>query len=343
MRDKYLNDFNHWAISFRKPLNEFVALIITLGSFVSACVLIISKIPGISEVSTDILLRANAVCHMVLGLFVIAFAMKVKLNVPKNEDKLINLHNALTFKNAPSGDSPSVRVNKLYKRANNEIKQFNKFWIGTWLCWIFLYLIILIELISGNEGIKILFDWGKNLANNLTSLMILYCYITLSFPAKTENSNHLSTWMPYLAIMIGITILELILRFYESNIETVSNIHNIFSIASGVIGGAIIALLIGRLDSKLINAPVWIYFSLYVYAAIQAVYGFFDLGDTSTDLDKSLAAIMMYLALFFKGILLLFIIWTVKTKKLFYYYLGVGIIHSFTSKKWIDLHDNFED
>ena len=232
-------------------------------------------------------------------------------------------------------------MKSLYKRSNNEIKQFYLFCLLTWICWIVLYVVILANSKVGN------LHWLENLSNNLASLMLLYCFITLSRPAESNTSWHIKEWIPFVAIILALTLAELLLNF-QGSIDR-SALKFTFRMLSGILAGGITAQLVGRIDSKLINPPSWVLFCLYSYAAIQVTFAFFEIkaianftgpSKTVEELFSVLTAFMLCLALFFKGILSLLVLWAIRSRRLFYYFLGVRVIHEFTNSYWSDFYYN---
>lgn len=346
---KQYSNFNIWLFNFHKPIHETATFVITVGAFVGAVVLVIDAIPENYKPSIDYLTSINAVVHMIMCVMVVAFIKEVHVKLPNDPIKLQKLNDGFSFRSAPQTQDDKTRMTSLFQRANKEIRQFNNFWVATWICWLILYLIIFLHNFIPEKEFRVWFEFGQDVTNNLASLMLLYCFITLSFPSKEAESSHVRSWTPYLALMLGLIILEIIFRVTSTS-DQAELVNLVFSSISGIIAGAVTAQLVGRLDSKLINAPVWVYFSLYVYAAIQATFGFFTFNVTQIEGTESLESafeimtvFMMYLALFFKGVLLLFIIWAIKSLKLFYYFLGVNIIHSFTDNKWGEFRTNFLD
>lgn len=112
--------------------------------------------------------------------------------------------------------------------------------------------------------------------------------------------------------------------------------YGIFTLISRTFSGTIVAvglgLVIGRLDSKFIEAKKWELMILYAYAAIQLLFTLFDksLFEYVTPSDRNIAVkdnvvyiktIVLYFILFLKFFFIYFVIKTHRSNELFYYFL----------------------
>jgi hypothetical protein len=83
-----------------------------------------------------------------------------------------------------------------------------------------------------------------------------------------------------------------------------------------------LALLVGRLESKYIDPPVWLITALYSYAVIQGALGAFGVGEADGS-SMGLQAVMLYCGFALKCLLFLFVAWVMESGLLLSYMRSV--------------------
>jgi hypothetical protein len=181
---------------------------------------------------------------------------------------------------------------------------FARYWLLFWK-WIFLlYTLLALKTYLDFKEIPPLYYLFMNVAgaflNNFSMSFLFLCFLLIQSPLnslnyKSENidlqfNRFLAHKSTLFTLVIGFSVLHLVVlsAYYlkydvfslpclEGGIrEDVANINLIFSIVSGIFNCFCLALLIARLDSKIINVPSQLIGLLVVYAAIQPMYVFFD-------------------------------------------------------------------
>ena len=200
--------------------------------------------------------------------------------------------------------------NKRLEKAHNISIRFSRMWSNAWIAWAILYfawgVIIISSLLSGNslftEGEKIgtlhRFSWLTSLLNNLSSVFLYMCYRELAFPTKLVKEDRRQPLF-YLLTLLGFVA---VFDFLISNYYLYSPASTMLGWVGSFTAGAVIALLVGRLESKFVDPPVIITAILYIYAAIQGSFVLFPL-------DPSLMLALISAAFFFKIILFLLMAW----------------------------------
>lgn len=226
-------------------------------------------------------------------------------------------------------------ISNRFDRANDNTKLFFKYFKLVWLGWFLLYMALLCFSLIHKEyhSLDTFYDIKSivvNLTNNLTSLFFVFCLLVLNKVSKKEGNKYKLDIDPkwYALILIPL-ILEIVFQFYfEENTDI------LFSIISGMIAMISMSLLIGRLDSKLINKlPNGVLIILYGYSGLQVFLPLYLDVDNYVPFDGNMV-LVMYLALFCKVVFLLFIFWILNTNRLFFYFLSVYYIHNDINNLW---------
>jgi len=232
-----------------------------------------------------------------------------------------------------------------FKRANDSIAEFMKWFKFIWLGWFLLYAVTFCFSLDGfnnlfeEKSVLTIKSVLINTTNNLTSLFFFFCLLVLNEIAIRKNNDTYKVQIaPKWYLFFGLIIVfEIALHaVFKDNKEQISTA---FAIISGLFAMISMSLLLGRLDSKLIDGlPMTVLVILFGYAGIQLFLPIFlEEGD---GIFINLIWIM-YLALFCKIVLLIFIFWMIDTNRLFFYFLAVYRIHSNINNEWVKIKDAF--
>ncbi|HEX8146106.1 MAG TPA: hypothetical protein VF591_02800 [Pyrinomonadaceae bacterium] len=155
--------------------------------------------------------------------------------------------------------------------------------------------------------------------NNFTLLLIFLCFLVLHIPsykmgdyAKYRNVSAL--------IVIGLTLLYPALVPLKVGLFTAAEwkaYSSIFDTLSGVINAMVLALLIARLDSKLVGLPSWLISILYSYAAVQPLFLVFEL--SGSDILEQITTSVLIFVFVSKIYFFLIIIYALQTGKMLNY------------------------
>jgi hypothetical protein len=168
------------------------------------------------------------------------------------------------------------------RRADKSLSQFRLAWLITLACWALLYLVFYFQYLQNlqpSPSFKLGFTLCADLLNVGSHTALLACYFVLA-EETTETKNSPFGWL-FLVVLIGIIELLLVLGFYYATPPAATaeqfELARQLLIASfgaivGIIGGIVFGLFVGQLDSKHLDAPVWLLAMLFGYAAIQPLY-----------------------------------------------------------------------
>jgi|SRR6185312_2964654 len=181
---------------------------------------------------------------------------------------------------------------------------FARYWLLFWK-WIFLlYVLLALKTLLNVENASPAYYLCMNVAgaflNNFSMSFLFLCFLLIQGPLNSLNykqdnidaqfNRFLAHKSTLFTVVIGFSVVHLVallayyLKFHVWSqdyltgtlLADVSNVNLVFSIFSGVFNCFCLALLIARLDSKIINVPSSLIGVLVVYAAIQPMYVFFD-------------------------------------------------------------------
>lgn len=126
-------------------------------------------------------------------------------------------------------------------------------------------------------------------------------------------------------IVLGLTLLFPALVYIKSGkltAEQWTDYSSIFDALSGVINALVLALLIARLDSKLVGLPSWLISILYSYAAIQPLFLVFEL--KKPEVLQGVAVFVLFFVFISKIYFFLIIIYALQTGKMLNYLFCVS-------------------
>ncbi len=235
-------------------------------------------------------------------------------------------------------------LEKRFKRANDSVKDFMKWFKYVWLGWFLLYAVTFC--FSFDIDFYALQSVLVNTTNNLASLFFFLCLVVLNQIAfEGDDETYKVKIAPKWYLLFGIIIVAEI-ALHIALPQNQPFIAKSFAIVSGLLAMISMSLLLGRLDSKLIDKlPMGILVVLYGYAGIQLFLPYFleqDSGFLEGESTLSINLIgIMYLALFCKVVLLIFIFWILDTNRLFFYFLAVYRIHDNIHSEWNKIKDAF--
>jgi hypothetical protein len=241
---------------------------------------------------------------------------------------------------------------EIYSKANESSIEFSQMWRLAWLAWAILYFawsyIVLQALTSGKtllSGSNVPRGWLEvwlplnvprgwlevwfpliGLFNNLSTVFLIMCYRELTFPTESKEEGKRLPLSALVAILVTIVGFVAGLEFMSGGNDSLKSIGVVTGWTGGFAAGAVIALLTGRLESRLINPPLTITVILYLYASIQATFTLFP-----TNIE--LMIIITSAAFLFKVILFLLIHWLLSSGVLIFYLAEIGVRHETTPRR----------
>ena len=214
-----------------------------------------------------------------------------------------------------------------FKKAANKVSnQFSTWWQYIWLTWGCLYITFGLQVILG-IFYDIRFSIAENFFNNLNTLFSIFLFLVLTISTSKLSKKY---WMNWIIVIIILTVIECVLVEIYPGKEYY--IEFWAKMISGLFGSVALMSIIGRLNSKYINIPVWLGFTLYCYAAIQPLYVFFyyhslapsiQTGETRFVVFEVEMSVFPYFVMFFtlllKALFFLVVTWLLKTGRLLFF------------------------
>ena len=207
------------------------------------------------------------------------------------------------------------------RAASTAARDFRRSWIGLWLSWLTLYLSLALasgfDLAPGCEealGVERWVGLWLNTVQNGGTLCLFLCYQVLAQRTVEDDLSRRSPpWMP-----LGLALLLPFLGELAA-LQLAPTYTTWFGWLSGFGQGTALALLVGRLDSKYVEAPPGLIALLYFYAAIQGAWPV---------LSCELGLLLVFFALVLKGLLFLLVAWLFESDILLFYLTRMRMLDS---------------
>jgi hypothetical protein len=182
----------------------------------------------------------------------------------------------------------SIKANAKFSTAVGASQQFWRCWVFLWASWLCLYVSWLAEqYYSLSHVLADLFNMTSNAA-----LILCYLVMTLrTWPPRKFGFYQLVIWI--ISACAAVSLFEFLVA--RHSLELQEGFHWL----QGLVSGVALALLVGRLDSKLINTQRLRIVALYAYAVLQFAYpGLYE--KSSVLLAMTSAALFLKILLFWQ-------------------------------------------
>lgn len=279
------------------------------------------------RISSEGLQLLAAILNVVLCLGAMVYISKFEQSEELEEqferkDRLQRLTRALGVRN---GEILRARV----RQASEAVKQFRLFWLWVWATWILYYVVLIVaKYMAINSHMmpwmrvpRDVLEWGGFTAN---SMSFLFCFIVMWAVTVDNSARSIFRPVPYWFIAFILWVVELLIRLTIQDKDVI-----LVGYVNGVIGAAVLALFVGRLESKYLNVPIGIIVSLYVYAGIQPL---FPLTDGSS--NPIAGSVVLWLALILKSVLFLVVAWCMESRRLLFYMVRVRSLQEHVAGDW---------
>lgn len=221
--------------------------------------------------------------------------------------------------------------------ARDAARQFRFWWHGPWLAWILYYLVYAVLTAAGYPDAlspehKAEMTCTLNVLNDLSTVLILICYRILATETTRLGFFEWGAWI--ILGIAGTCVVEIVLLTVMAgggiSATTLSSYQLISSGASGLAAGIALALLIGRLESKLfVGSGLLVIAVLYSYAMIQPLAILFER-------SKTAIVVLTSIALCLKCLLFAFVAWALETRRVLYYMKRIRELAAEVDKDWQD-------
>lgn len=243
---------------------------------------------------------------------------------------------------------------KLATISTRQVRAFKLWFLFFWGAMLLLYIVFTIEIkysaVFRPTPTEIYvkfeafaFPFLTFLANNVSMFLIFGCFVALYLPAGRKRGTQLSKvqvlnykkivreyaehrsrqakllWR--FGILLGLFTLAYpviyLLRPLPLTIDNWNDYPAIFNALSGTLNAVVVALLIARLDSKLIGLPPWLISILYFYSGIQPMFVVFE---QQLDEFGALRAAVLVVVFIFKLYFFLIIFYSLQEGRLLNYF-----------------------
>jgi hypothetical protein len=214
------------------------------------------------------------------------------------------------------------------------MRQFEHVWTFLWLFWLLLSLTLVVTSFFQAGDASPILQITRTLFSNCNTLTMLFCYEILAKPT-TEGSSRFSRpevdWSRWAAIVIVFTFLQGLL------IVARPATNEIFDWISGMGAAIAFALFVSRLASRYFEPPTWFLVTMYAYVALQPLFPYLvKKGDPLS------LALLIDLALLFKCLLYLYMMWLFHSGRLLFYVLRLARMEKNVSQDWQHFADTLE-
>jgi hypothetical protein len=225
--------------------------------------------------------------------------------------------------------------------ATSALNDYTKYWQAILLSWCLLYFCFFLmyyfqlypERIGQPES-PLLGIYGLSLCctlfTNSNSLIIALSYVILNKPTVGKDADRSISEIPLLpglAIVMTVTLIEGTLLFSYPKEDSVT-ILTAFDWASGMAAGIMMALYVGRMQSKFLGPSPILLFFLYSYIAIQPLYIYV------AHFYKGWTVLILDAALILKCLLCLYMIKLFRSGRLLFYFVRVRRTYQTVEHDW---------
>lgn len=158
--------------------------------------------------------------------------------------------------------------------------------------------------------------------NNLSMMFIFWCFVVTYLPSYDRRSNikhrlHIG-FSSFFFVMLTLFFPLLLVVFQRGGFtaESLTGYATVFDGVSGVFNAVVVALLIARLDSKLIGLRSWLIGLLYFYSAVQPLFAVFE---QPGDVFKLIQTSVLIIVFGFKVYFFLIILYALQTGRMLNY------------------------
>jgi hypothetical protein len=169
---------------------------------------------------------------------------------------------------------PSLQENPKYQNAIVASRQFVFFWYFVWVGFFSLYALWCYywpQISVGKESLTV--HLAVDFLNLGTSALLFICYLVMVLRSvPPARLGWYRVVFRVLILVVAFIIAEGFTAEYFPDAPGTFGKQAYFDAIQGLLSGVAIALLVGRLESRLINSSRWVVAALYAYAVLQFAY-----------------------------------------------------------------------
>jgi hypothetical protein len=200
---------------------------------------------------------------------------------------------------------PPLREKPEFQNAIAASRQFEFLWGFVWVGFFFLYTIWWYywpEISAGKESLTV--HLVVDFFNLGIGALLFMCYLAMVLRTvpPAEFGWHRVMFLVFVLVVAFIVAEGLTANYFPDAPDTFGK-QAYFDATQGLLSGVAIALLVGRLESRLIDSSRWIVAALYAYAVLQFAYPLLTLNDpkkAATFVFITSLALLLKVLLFFE-------------------------------------------
>lgn len=274
------------------------------------------------------------VAHIAVLTLFVAVLLGIRHNNQEGSYRTMRTHESL-FNETPN--EPKARLQVRLGRL--QLRRFKHYFLWFWIAMLALYISFTFkhsfELYAATASLdkSVILETPKALGflffpfltfalNNLSMMFIFWCFLTMYLPSYDTRSNirhrlHVG-FASFFFVMLTLSYPLLLVSVYHGDFTptTLTNYATVFDGLSGVLNAVVLALLIARLDSKLIGLPSPLIGLLYFYSAVQPLFAVFE---QSGDVFKIIQTSVLIIVFGFKIYFFLIIVYALQTGRMLNY------------------------
>lgn len=279
--------------------------------------------------------RIQAFIHYFHIFFITIFILVLISILNKNHNASYRV--GLVYRKIFNDTLTPEKLKRLLRNSKIQLRKFKCHFLLFWTAMLILYTAFALKLIFEKKRKKsdeifsyswdafwhLKFEFITFALNNLSLLFIFWCFVVLSLPShNTVSRNKQKLLLNYssIAVLLVTLAFPLMLNSVKNDlIFTGSNLTayaTAFNAISGTLFALVLALLIARLDSKLIGLPSWLISVLYFYSAVQPLFVAFGQDTPVFDIIETSALIIAFI---FKIYFFFIIVYTMQTGRMLNY------------------------
>lgn len=317
-----------WLKPTKRPLKIVAPAVLVLISIFGLLTLVVPQLVfgSHSSATNRLLLTTDATNLLVVGVMIILLWGMLH-DTSANAASVQNLFGKIF-------DDSLSTPDKLIETSRKQLHRFKRYFLRFWCFMWLLYLAVTTrhaglwlqtlrpqqQLSAGQAFIAVAPAFFEFTLNTINLVCIFWCFVVLYLPAHDDRSDKKQKLViRYSRFIVALLIAAFLLLLCSLGPDRITlqnlDIHKtVFNGISGTLSAIVLALLIARLDSKIISLSSWLVTVLFGYSAVQALSVVFDLKEF-----RGIETVTLIFALVFKICFFLIVIYALQTGRVLNY------------------------
>jgi hypothetical protein len=311
----------------------FVSQIVAILGFVSFFASLVYYVSGshVGESHGSEVVNPNAIqvwvdyAHIVfLGIFIVVLIYLLDIN-DRGSYRASQVYSRV-FNEALA----PIKRDSLLGGAKAQLRRFKRYFLLFWLSMLALYISFALkhnfQAVPSNENLlirahlaplgQLFFPFLTFALNNVSMLFVFMCFTVLYSPSHTRQSRkkqrRMANYAKFVVALLTLSFWLLLLPISTEGFrkEDLTGYVAFFDALSGTLNALVLALLIARLDSKLIGLPSWLICVLYLYSAVQPLFVVFEQPGYAFEVIQTFVLIIVFLLKIYFFLIIVYVLQT---------------------------------